>query len=37
MIISDLFKVEYGQRDYTSKFFLDDKTGKIPLISSGEK
>ena len=36
MIISDLFKVEYGQRDYTSKFFLDDKTGKIPLISSGK-
>lgn len=36
MTISDLFKVEYGQRDYTSKSFLDDKIGKIPLISSGK-
>lgn len=36
MMINDLFKVEYGQRDYTSKFFLDGKTGKIPLISSGK-
>ncbi|MCX6812035.1 MAG: restriction endonuclease subunit S [Candidatus Berkelbacteria bacterium] len=35
MIISDLFKVEYGQRFYHSKGFLDDKIGKIPLISSG--
>lgn len=36
MIISDLFKVEYGQRIYHSKSFLDDKIGKIPLISSGK-
>lgn len=36
MIISDLFKVEYGQRIYHSKSFLDDKIGKTPLISSGK-
>lgn len=36
MMISDLFKVEYGQRIYHSKSFLDGKTGKIPLISSGK-
>lgn len=36
MMISDLFKVEYGQRIYHSKSFLDGKAGKIPLISSGK-
>jgi hypothetical protein len=36
MIVSDFFKVEYGQRIYHSKSFLDDKFGKTPLISSGK-
>jgi len=35
-MISDLFKVEYGQRIYHSKIFLDGNIGKIPLISSGK-
>lgn len=36
MMIGDLFKVEYGQRIYHSKGFLDGRIGKIPLISSGK-
>lgn len=36
MIVSDFFKVEYGQRVYHSKSFLDDRFGKTPLISSGK-
>ncbi|MFH1956447.1 MAG: restriction endonuclease subunit S [Patescibacteria group bacterium] len=31
-----MFKVEYGQRIYHSKSFLDGKIGKTPLISSGK-
>jgi len=34
MIISDYFNIEYGQRKYTSKGYLKEKKGKIPLISS---
>ncbi len=36
MIISDIFKVEYGQRIYHSKSFLDGAAGRTPLISSGK-
>ena len=36
MKISDLFRIEYGQRIYHSKGFLDSKAGKVPLISSGK-
>lgn len=35
MKLKDFFKIEYGQKEYTSKFFLEDKIGNIPLISSG--
>lgn len=34
MRIYDLFEIEYGQRDYTSKSFLDGNEGSVPLISS---
>lgn len=35
MKLKDLFKIEYGQREYHSKAFLEDEHGSIPLISSG--
>lgn len=35
MKLKNLFFIEYGQRDYTSKAFLEDRRGFIPLISSG--
>ena len=35
MKLKDLFKIEYGQREYHSKAFLEDEHGPTPLISSG--
>jgi hypothetical protein len=35
MKLKDLFKIEYGQKEYTSKIFLEGNDGAIPLISSG--
>lgn len=35
MKLKNLFTIEYGQRDYTSKAFLEDRQGLTPLISSG--
>lgn len=35
MKLKDLFTIEYGQGEYTSKAFLEDKQGDVPLISSG--
>lgn len=35
MKLKDLFIIEYGQREYTSKSFLEDQVGLVPLISSG--
>ncbi len=32
--INDFFYIKYGQSEYTSKLFLKDNTGTIPLISS---
>lgn len=34
MKLKDLFKIEYGQREYHSKAFLEDEHGLTPLISS---
>lgn len=35
MRLRDSFKIEYGQREYHSKAFLENEYGFIPLISSG--
>ncbi len=35
MKLKDLCEIEYGQREYHSKVFLEDEHGSIPLISSG--
>ena len=35
MKLNDLFTIEYGQREYHSKSFLEDNFGGTPLISSG--
>ena len=35
MKLKNLFTIEYGQRDYTSKAFLEGRKGLTPLISSG--
>lgn len=35
MKLDNLFTIEYGQREYTSKSFLEDNFGVVPLISSG--
>lgn len=35
MKLKDLFQIEYGQREYHSKAFLEDEHGSIALISSG--
>ncbi len=35
MKLKNLFEIEYGQREYHSKAFLEDSHGSIPLISSG--
>jgi hypothetical protein len=35
MKLKDLCKIQYGQREYHSKLFLEDEHGSIPLISSG--
>jgi len=34
MKLKDLFRIEYGQREYHSKAFLEDEQGFTPLISS---
>lgn len=34
MKISDIFNISYGQKIYHSKFWIEDKIGRIPLISS---
>lgn len=34
MRLKDLFKIEYGQREYHSKLFLENECGTVPLISS---
>jgi hypothetical protein len=34
MKLCELFDIEYGQHEYHSKGFLDNKLGAVPLISS---
>jgi len=35
MKLKELFQIEYGQREYHSKLFVEEMVGNIPLISSG--
>jgi|SRR3989344_948063 len=35
MKLGGLFTIEYGQSEYTSKYFLEGRKGDVPLVSSG--